>query len=165
MVNYQSMKVIQSFRYLHKRRNQTCVWLFRRDKVRKTQKKLQQKPNCIFEQEYGIEALKKSRKIFVGGRRYWTGNKMAAKRNLKTKLQGFYLKENCFQQNIHSSTRSEIQLCQNAEQAWIITLLQKTRCSDLLVVLHQRRKLPFCNWYMIRGDDTNHKLRYTVVHI
>jgi len=33
--------------------------------------------------------------------------------------------------SIHSSTRSEIQLCQNAEFAWIITLLQKTRCCDL----------------------------------
>ena len=67
--------------------------------------------------------------------------------------------------NIHSSTRSEIQLCQNAECAWIITILQTIRCSDSLIVLHQRLTLAFRNWYMIRRNDTNHKLRYTVVHI
>ena len=64
--------------------------------------------------------------------------------------------------NIHSSTRSEIQLCQNAEFAWIITLLQKTRCSDLLIVLHQRLMLAFRNWYMIRRDDTNFGTRQSI---
>ena len=45
---------------------------------------------------------------------------------------------NQFKDDLKHSTSSEIQLCQNAEFAWIITFLQKTRCSDLLIVLHQR---------------------------
>ena len=61
-----------------------------------------------------------------------------SKTDVNTMIKNILRSSNQFKDDLKHYTWSEIQLCQNAAFAWIITFLQKTRCSDLLIVLHQR---------------------------